>query len=100
MSRGLGDVYKRQVTRLFRLPGSNAENIDNQESLKYFWVLYQIYSGNLSVDDAYLFPIQSYLNIPLQDMYVDDYPVWNDSLVMRLTKGTARSFKASGVMPE
>lgn len=88
------------VTRLFRLPGSNAENIDNQESLKYFWVLYQIYSGNLSVDDAYLFPIQSYLNIPLQDMYVDDYPVWNDSLVMRLTKGTARSFKASGVMPE
>lgn len=88
------------VDRLFRLPGTKAENVDNQESLKYFWVLYQIYSGNLDVNDVYSFPMQSYLNIPLKDMYQNDSPVWNDSLAKRLAKGKNPSFKDSGVMPD
>lgn len=88
------------VDRLFRLPGTKAENVDNQESLKYFWVLYQIYSGNLDVNDVYSFPMQSYLNIPLKDMYENDSPIWNDSLAKRLAKGKNPSFKDSGVMPD
>lgn len=88
------------VTRLFRLPGTNAESLGNQESLKYFWVLYQIYCGNLTIDQVYSFPMQSYLNIPLNEMYENDNPVWNDSFAKRLAKGKKPSFKDSGVMPE
>lgn len=88
------------VTRLFRLPGTKAENVDNQESLKYFWVLYQIYCGNLTVDEVYSFPMQSYLNIPLNEMYENDSPVWNNTFAKRLAKGKNPSFKDSGVMPE
>lgn len=88
------------VARLFRLPGTNAENLDNSESLKYFWVLYQIYCGNLTVDEVYSFPMQSYLNIPLSEMYENDCPVWNDSLAKHLANGKTQSFNASGVMPD
>ena len=88
------------ITRLFRLPGTEAKTEANKESLQYFWVLYQIYCGNLSVDEVYSFPMQSYLSIPLNDMYEEDYPVWKGNFKQRLNNGLEKSFKASGVMPE
>lgn len=88
------------ISRLFRLPGTEAKTEANKESLQYFWVLYQIYSGVLSVDDVYNFPIQSYLDIPLNEMYEEDYPVWRGDFEKRLNRGSERSFKASGIMPE
>lgn len=88
------------ITRLFRLPGTEAKTEANKESLQYFWVLYQIYCGNLSVDEVYSFPMQSYLSIPLNDMYEEDYPVWKGNFKQRLNNGPEKSFKASGVMPE
>lgn len=88
------------ISRLFRLPGTEAKTEANKESLQYFWVLYQIYSGVLSVDDVYNFPIQSYLGIPLNEMYEEDCPVWRGNFKERLNHGPEQSFKASGVMPE
>lgn len=88
------------ITRLFRLPGTEAKTEVNKESLQYFWVLYQIYCNVLSVDDVYNFPIQSYLNIPLNEMYENDYPIWKGDFKQRLKNGIEKSFKASGVMPE
>jgi hypothetical protein len=87
------------ITKLFRLPGTKATAEDNKESLQYFWVLYQIYIGNLSVDDVYNFPMQSYLNIPLKDMYKEDYPIWDNAFIDSLKAGENESFAASDVMP-
>ena len=75
----VGSIFYNMVESL---PSSQRE-----ENLKYFWILFQLYMGNITWDDVWDFPIKSYLNLDIDDIYINNYPTWNDGFTDILYEG-------------
>lgn len=71
---------------------------EREESLKYFWVLFQLYMGNLSWDDVWDFPIRSYLNLDVDDIYINNYPTWDEKFIDTLSRGFLYSTHEAGIV--
>ena len=74
-------------------PSSNRE-----ENLKYFWVLFHLYMGTITWDDVWDFPIKSYLNLDVDEIYINDYPTWDDKFIDTLSRGFLYSSHEAGIV--
>lgn len=94
----LSDWEIENIGSIFHDMAESFPTDEREENLKYFWVLFNLYMGNLSWDDVWDFPIKSYLNLDVDDIYINNYPTWDEKFIDTLSRGFLYSTHEAGIV--